>query len=76
MELVVFRFGIMKHIKAYIGKSKVIDEKRQTELSQQEIREVRNKYETHNTWVVFVDIRRYPNDLDMVEYHFERRKKV
>ena len=66
----------MKHIKIYIGKSKIIDEKRQTELSQQEIREFRNRYETHNTWIAFVDKRNpYPNDLDIVEYRFERREK-
>jgi len=65
----------MKHIKIYIGKSKVIDERRQTELTQQEIREFRNRYETHNTWVAFVDKKTYPNDLDMVEYRFERREK-
>ena len=69
----------MKHIKIYIGKSKIIDEKREHELSQPEIREFRNKYETHNTIVVLRDINnpvmRYPNDLGIVEYQFERRKK-
>ena len=65
----------MKHIRIYIGKSKVIDEKREHELSQPEIREFRNKYETHNTWVALKDIQRYPNDLEMVEYKFERREK-
>ena len=69
----------MKHIRIYIGKSKVIDERRQKELTQQEIREFRNRYETHNTIVVLRDINnpvmRYPNDLGVVEYQFERREK-
>jgi len=34
-----------------------------------------NRYETHNTWVAFMDKWTYPNNMDMVEYRFERRKK-
>jgi translation elongation factor EF-Tu-like GTPase len=65
----------MVRVVVYIGKQKVIDEKRNHELSQIEIREIRNRYETHNTWISFRDKITYPNRLDYLEYKFAQVKK-
>ena len=57
-------------IVVYVGKHRVIHEKRESPLSQKEIRGVCNEYHAR-----IVDIKYFPNRLDYLEYIFSPIRK-